>query len=288
MTNSGTSDFTLRLSSNAVVTGPLLQRLGHTGAKNNDKLNDNAIFIGGVGGSGTRAVAEITRSLGISVGENLNGSLDNLDWPAKECAALLRDKNVDFAEKHVKIGDAFQAFASRMRAFHPQNWQQNPTWATKVPGSFFYLEHLSQLFPNMKYIHVLRHGLDMAYSQNHNQLRNWGPFFEIEVANPATPWHLLKYWASANCHAQELCQTHLPQNHYWVKFEELCSDSEAQIERLANFLEVDVNRETVRKIGTKIVKQSSQDRYKSQASSDQFDSSDLATLEKFGYSADLN
>ena len=41
--------------------------------------NGGFVFIGGVGGSGTRVVPALAREIGVPIGTNLNRSLDNLD-----------------------------------------------------------------------------------------------------------------------------------------------------------------------------------------------------------------
>lgn len=50
----------------------------------------------------------------------------------------------------------------------------------------------------MKYIHVLRHGLDMAFSNNIQQLKNWGLKFNIKLSGEETESQIavkqLDYW----------------------------------------------------------------------------------------------
>ncbi|MBL4743417.1 MAG: hypothetical protein JKX87_02075, partial [Cycloclasticus sp.] len=49
------------------------------------------VAIGGVGGSGTRLVAEICKECGVFIGSNLNKSNDNLSFPnLKEIIYLSR------------------------------------------------------------------------------------------------------------------------------------------------------------------------------------------------------
>jgi len=47
-------------------------------------------------------------------------------------------------------------------------------WGWKEPNSYLLLDHYPEVFPGFRYIHVIRHGLDMAFSKNQNQLYNWG------------------------------------------------------------------------------------------------------------------
>src|SRR5262249_24496407 len=50
-------------------------------------------------------------------------------------------------------------------------------WGWKEPNTHVFLDRLQTAFPEMKYIHVMRNGLDMAYSENQNQLKLWGSVF---------------------------------------------------------------------------------------------------------------
>jgi len=249
-------------------------------------INDKVVFIGGVGGSGTRVVAQIVNALGIPLGSNLNGAFDNLDWPAPQIAPLLRDRTRSYEDKFTEMSSAFISFANKMDADSPNATGTDFAWGTKVPGSFFYLRYLSELFENVRYIHIVRHGLDMAYSKNHNQLFNWGGYFNIVLEDGATPRHLLKYWACANSHALENCRAWLPNQHLVIKFEDLCSNRLAHVHQIASFLGLRDVDAAADEISMKIKKQKSQGRYKKLAQPDMFDASDISVLEQLGYTVD--
>ena len=55
--------------------------------------------------------------------------------------------------------------------------QQAPVerWAWKEPNTHIVADLILQLSEHVKYIHVVRNGLDMAWSRNQNQLKFWGP-----------------------------------------------------------------------------------------------------------------
>ncbi len=250
-------------------------------------IDDRVVFIGGVGGSGTRAVAEVVKSLGVHIGTKLNGPLDNLDWPGAQCAPLIRDRTTSYEDTFPEIAEAFEKFARKMRAQAPDMSAVQNMWGTKVPGSFFYLRALSAIFENMRYIHVMRHGLDMAFSKNHNQLFNWGGFFDIATKEDVTPRQLLKYWACANTFALQECKTWLPNRHLVVRFEELCADRTGHVQRIADFLGLADTEAATRAIRQKIVPQKSQSRYKHKAQAEMFDEADIATLNHLGFTAHL-
>lgn len=246
-------------------------------------FNDEIVFIGGIGGSGTRVVAEIVKGLGVHMGRNLNGALDNLDWPSEKCGALVRNRLNTFDENLPEMSRELIKFGQKMTLQSQEAHSIKYSWGTKVPGIFYYLSYLKSVFPNMRYIHTIRHGLDMAYSQNHNQLFNWGGFFDIPPLDGATPRNLLKYWVCANNYALQNCRAWLPNQHLIINFEELCSDSHGHVHKIANFLNCESVDAVTDSIVNKITKQESQGRYQLKGQAQLFDDSDIAALGALGF-----
>ena len=60
------------------------------------------------------------------------------------------------------------------------------------------LPRLNVLMPRMRYIHVTRNGLDMAYGRNQNQPRLWGRRFLGIDPIRVDPRYSLKYWVAAH------------------------------------------------------------------------------------------
>ena len=52
-------------------------------------------------------------------------------------------------------------------------------WGFKEPNTHVFLEHLAVRFEGWRYLYVLRHGLDMACSNNVAQLRSWGARYGV-------------------------------------------------------------------------------------------------------------
>ena len=116
-------------------------------------------------------------------------------------------------------------------------------WGWKEPVSHIYLEPLSVYFPGLRYIHLVRDGLDMAFSGNTGQLEEWGQLFGIpapcgenEMARAA-----LKYWTAANNRAVEVGNKLLGERFLLMNFEELCYAPRQEIKRLSTFLGLDPN-----------------------------------------------
>ncbi|MDX1408732.1 MAG: sulfotransferase, partial [Saprospiraceae bacterium] len=102
----------------------------------------------------------------------------------------------------------------------------------------YYLRQLSAYYPSCRYIHVIRHGLDMAYSSNTNQFERWGPAFNFDPTLPSASQHL-DFWIAVNDWVRKICTARLPGRHYWLRFDALCQDPVRETERLLNFLGLD-------------------------------------------------
>lgn len=240
------------------------------------------LIIGGVGGSGTRLVAEIVQALGIHIGNpHLGSALDNLAWPGSRL--LVVDASKSEEEKLHELSERFRLFASHMRRGAREAGKAGPFWSTKVPGSFYYLPYLSRLWRGLRYIHVLRHGLDMAFSYNRNQLRNWGPFLGVVPAGEATPADQLKYWARANAYALEQCSRWLPRRHLLVRFEDVCARPRESVERIAAFSGQPAGSDAAIELSGAIRAPETIGRYERSGRPEMFDPEDVEAVRALGY-----
>lgn len=236
------------------------------------------VVIGGIGGSGTRVVGDIVRGLGVYMGSDLNASADNL-W----ATLLLRrpgwfrdsrlDGDVEIHRALAILGDAaggrlqLDVAAEKLLAraaddFCQQGlsrqWSQSrvaslleqgqsgishPVWGWKEPNSHVYVELIGEHFGHSRYVHVIRNGLDMAYSTNQWQLATWGWLYGLAVitsASDVSPTAALEYWIRANRAAIETSLRLLGERFLVVNFDELCAHPEREVTRLAAFVGTDV------------------------------------------------
>lgn len=225
------------------------------------------IAIGGVGGSGTRVVAECLRSLGVFMGADLNESNDALWFTL----LFTRQEILDATDAEFEVltrllaaglqggqplpahalarigaladGDRPQARADwlRMRARSLAAATSAPphggAWGWKEPNTYLVVDRLWQHLPSLRYVHVVRHGLDMAFSTNQNQVRLWGRQ-TLGHEGDATPARSLAYW----CWAQRRMERTLRQNRdrmYWLDYDALCRAPERTLAPLLDFLGFD-------------------------------------------------
>jgi hypothetical protein len=293
--------------------------------QNHDELS-GPVIIGGVGGSGTRVVAEIIEHFGFYIGKDIDKARDNLwflllfkrpRWYRRAqhnrqniFTGLSLFTNVMLHRKfpscsqlnfliravpeisifgHNHKGDGRGAWpfvrAWNMLAMKPQKLSNYAGWGWKEPNTHLYLDCLAEYFKDLKYIHTLRHGLDMAFSKNQQQLYNWGPFYDVKMPNTKTeePAASLKYWVVSNKRAIEFGKKLGHEKFLLISFDKLCLTPKSEIQRIASFLNIKPSAENL-DIALHIPKiPKSLGRYRNR-NLRQFDPADLYELEALGFS----
>lgn len=286
------------------------------------KILPGPMAIGGVGGSGTRVFSEILSGLGFYIGDCLNKSLDNLwftllckrpDWffqhrekNEKEIYRAIRLFNKTMTTGLALAADQDEIIylrnarkeifsyprnmgVSRLKAGNilksrPPDPSRYIGWGWKEPNTHIFLKYLATSFPDFSYIHVLRHGLDMAYSNNHQQLINWGTLYGITVKNTksVTPQNLLRYWIKANNHAVEVGRAMLGERFLVIRLEDLCRYPKASIKTMASFIGVKVDPKKLHALSCLPVLPVSSGRYKNHDLS-VFPAEEIEAVKRFGF-----
>lgn len=224
-------------------------------------MSKNIISIGGIGGSGTRVIAEILRESGYFMGSDLNKSNDTLLFTLlfkRENILTLTDKEFDYVlnifikimstQEQLTKQEHFlvQKLASHDRTLHSKEWlndrlkylnnnQKQTAWGWKEPNTHIVIEKLLNRMNNLKFVYVYRNGLDMAYSSNQNQLKLWGSIFFNDKNREITPQKSLQYWCLAHERVLNL-QKEYPNKIFMLDFDKLCQKSESVLEELAAFI----------------------------------------------------
>ncbi len=290
------------------------------------------IAIGGLGGSGTRVVAEIVKAVGFYLGNDLNPALDNLSfsllfkrpkWFLKNNyksnpeiskgikifeTAMTRGARLKFEDYSFMMKAAMQwsifgnhfggignsgrgiwPFKRVMRMMRSKNpdLSQFRGWAWKEPNTHIYLDYLSEYFENFKYIHVMRHGLDMAFSRNQVQLYNWGQVFGIDGTNSAAPLpkKALDFWITANERAVAIGKKFSQGNFLAINFDELCRNPGDEVKRLIDFLEIKIDEPKLKNLVQMPQKPKSSGRYQNEDLSI-FSQEEIQAVRKFGFFVD--
>jgi hypothetical protein len=286
-----------------------------------DWKENGPIVIAGMGGSGTRLVAEILSLFGIFLGDDLNVASDNLlytllfrrkTWFYKSVQNKTRIhtglsvlEKLLLKEYRLTIPELwFLLYAGTDMTLHyrdQKSWSLerlkkiinkprfiDPNyngWGWKEPNSYLIMEDLIDHYDSLKFIHTIRHGADMAFSTNQRQLRAWGALFGIPLTDYEIPRASLKFWAKANQAVADLGRSLGPDQYLRVNFDLLCLKPEQVIDEIIAFLELDIDKTTYQ-TAIKLPKiPASLGRYKTHDLS-QLDPNDLTQVESFGFTVE--
>jgi hypothetical protein len=239
------------------------------------------IAVGGLGGSGTRTIAQLLIEMGIYMGDDMNTSNDNLfftrlfknpKWfknaTANEVNFRLRIFEKYMTGQRLNILEMLEVLNSARRnpTFQTKktyywgfikgqfkNKQKNDyIWGWKEPNTQIIVYPLFKYFPSIKYIHVLRHGLDMAFSNNKNQLHNWGSMFGINIEKSdgeiALAVKQLDYWIKSTHYVIEAGKKLIGDNLYILNYQHLCEQPDLEVPKLIAFLGVGIDENMMKRL----------------------------------------
>ena len=233
------------------------------------------LIVGGLGGSGTRVVAALIQHFGVHLGYDLNEQFDNLTYtllfkrrqvlglPEAEIVQDLR-LLAGFLSEGRKTSPADNQYlyhlASVDRPQHESPWlqqrvlhlrqrelsanyglTQGSLWGLKEPNSHVLLPYFAKAFPDVRYVHVARNGLDMAFSENKNQLRYWADEFlgDPQCSGEISESRQLRYWCAVQKRAIKIGAT-MDGRFYLLNYDKLCAEPETEVAKLVDFLTLDV------------------------------------------------
>ena len=182
--------------------------------------------VGGVGGSGTRAIVELFTSLmPMSQLKDQNAARDSLgatllfkrpsifdedsDLGFSECWNMLRSRLEGGGGLGRRDVRRLARLAMEKRIHHKRSWlfrravrfylaeSRDPTpeipWLVKEPNLQIFTGSILQGNSDVRMAIVMRNGLDMAFSGNRQQASIWG-----DVDGEATPSNLLEHWCRSH------------------------------------------------------------------------------------------
>jgi hypothetical protein len=110
----------------------------------------------------------------------------------------------------------------------------------KYPGMFLFLPELLEAFPRARYIHVLRHPLDVAWSSNTGGVRLWAPIAGIDPAEiDERPENAQLAWWLYSTRMALAAGRDLRDRFMLVRLEQLVERPRAVARRLAAFAGLD-------------------------------------------------
>lgn len=180
--------------------------------------------IGATGGSGTRVVARIVRAAGMYIGDDLNRYEDALPF------AALSDRWINaYVESGARPGDDVrQAMTEELAALVEEHVSHRPGdaagWGWKEPRSIYLLPFLNETMPKLRFLHFVRDGRDMAFSENQQQLKKHGDAaLDRRLRWQRRPYRSVALWAHVNGTAADYGERELGERYLRVRFEDLCT-----------------------------------------------------------------
>lgn len=162
-------------------------------------------------------------------------------------------------------------------------------WGWKDPASHAFLPYLADYFPNLRYVHVIRHGLDMAYSRNQYQSTFWAEAFNLSPAKTPdeVPKVSLSYWIQTNQKAVNFANEKLKDRFFLLKYEDICLQPQQTIQQLLEFASVPPESVDIDKFSAMIKASPNIGRYKSQDLSI-FSDEEIQAVKDLGYEVEVN
>lgn len=241
-------------------------------------MAQRSLIVGGVGGSGTRVVARVLEVAGLRTLDDLNGAHDAL-----LCTALFKRPSVladiaaeaPFEDEWRILEDVLHGFqplsrgqvdllsrlAAEPRPQHSRAWLEERVtraieearsgsrygpWFVKEPNLHWVAPAALRIRDSLRFVMVVRHGADMAFSKNQNQAVVWGPTAlgaastshgaraalrlrqvraragRRRVPTGITPSRSLRYWRFVHERVARLRELH-PTRVLLVSYDQLCS-----------------------------------------------------------------
>jgi hypothetical protein len=193
------------------------------------------LLIGATGGSGTRIVTRIAQHAGWFMGDNLNHALDSLDtadWVKHWIPPFLRDQH--------NPRDMASALDDALVLHRRGIARVDQPWGFKNPRGILLLPFYVDRFPDMRFIHVVRDGRDMAFSSNITQVLWYGDLILPDhLKNKPIPVRSMAMWELVNSQAHRLGRERLGHRYLLVRFEDLCANRRLEVARIFKFLQAD-------------------------------------------------
>ncbi len=196
-------------------------------------------IIGATGGSGTRVFARIARAGGMYIGTKLAPSEDAL--PFREFFERWVNAFVDQTGRWEKPAPRLEELmAADLAAVLEEHCEgagpRHAAWGWKAPRSIYLLPFWHRRFPEMRFLHVVRDGRDMAFSANQNQvLRHSGGLLQSGEEKAPLALRAMNLWRRVNLMAAAYGEAHLRERYLRVRFEDLCAEPAATVRRLYDF-----------------------------------------------------
>lgn len=214
---------------------------------------DEPLVIGATGGSGTRVFARILEHGGMFFGADRNRVEDSMPLSVF-CDTWInvyasRDRLFDEREADSLESAMDRAFAAALTGHRGGDDASGQPWGWKVPTSIYVLPFFHRHFPRLRFLHVVRDGRDIAFSENQNQLIKHGlPYLSPEDRRLKRTIRSIALWSQANLAVASYAERELGDRYLRVRFEDLCADPLPVIDQILRFAGLAGNVEAIARL----------------------------------------
>jgi hypothetical protein len=192
-----------------------------------------------MGGSGTRVFTRIARHAGLFMGGNVDRQEDS-----RSMSPFYNDfANVYLLATGGLTAEARDALCSRFRECLDDHLEGLPDpdhpWGIKNSRSILMLPLWHEQFPSMRFLHVIRSGLDMAYSETDSQVRRHGEAVLGAAADFTDAERMVLWWARVNARAADYGEAELGERYLRVRLEDLCATPKRIVRDLFDFFQAE-------------------------------------------------
>lgn len=236
------------------------------------------IAVGAIGGSGTRMVTNLMIELGFRMGPDLPHSRDDFRFTERFVhREILGVPDDEFARRlESYLGDVHADLAAQPGGIE----QASRHWGWKEPNTHVVLLRLQRLIPRLRYVHLVRNGLDMAFSDNQLQRDRWGHLF-LGRAIEATPRDSLKYWVAVHRRILRVGAA-LGDRFLIVNYDRLCIQPDSELPKLIEFAGLPMDSRLMERLRAQIRPPESIGRFR-QHGLHAFDPNDVAFVRSAGF-----
>lgn len=108
-------------------------------------------------------------------------------------------------------------------------------WGFKFPSSILFLKPMLEVFPDMKFIHLVRDGRDIVLSGAAGLLVHYAELFGLPKEGNVE--NLVEVWSRMNQYVVDVCREHMPESNYFLlNLEKLCQEPRTEIGRMLKFV----------------------------------------------------
>ena len=180
------------------------------------------VVVGATGGSGTRVLARLLKNGGTFIGPTLNPYEDALplgEYSDRWINSVESTTSVDPQTTRRMCAD-LEAILTRDYATLPEGTR---IWGWKEPRSIYLLDFYDAAMPSLKFVHFVRDGRDMAFSDNQNQLVKHGDAVLAPDGGAKKAVRSAALWSAINTRAADYGETQMQGRYLRLRFEDLCS-----------------------------------------------------------------